>query len=288
MGYSAYSVSSRAIRANSAGYYTKSRDEVFEQSKYHSVHALMMPKGIKLREACDSKEHPNTTPIQLYLDVTGSMGYIPHEMIKDGLPKLVGTLIQNGIADVSLMFGAIGDHECDRGPLQIGQFESGDAEMDMWLKRVWLEQGGGANMGESYLLAWYFAGYHTRIDSFDKRNQKGFVFTIGDEPCLLNLPVSAVKEIMGDTAVGQGNYTREELLTKAQAHNHVYHIHVNHEGRNCHDTWKQILGQNLIEVYDYKQISQTLSNIILSHQVNGIIAPVTKLTESEQEPKITL
>jgi len=147
MGYSGYSTSDRSFRATTAGYSTKSVNEIFTQNAERKMHKDMDPKGVSVRESFDSVEHPNTVPIQLYLDVTGSMGYIPHEMIKDGLPTLMGTLIQNGVSDASLMFGAIGDHEHDRCPLQIGQFESGDAELDMWLTRTYLEGGGGGNAG---------------------------------------------------------------------------------------------------------------------------------------------
>lgn len=264
MGHSSYSTSDRSTRASFSGYQTKSVNEIFEQNQKRAVHEGMDPKGVLKRECRDSEAHPNATPIQLYLDVTGSMGHIPHEMIKDGLPTLMGTLIQNGVQDAALMFGCIGDHETDRVPLQVAQFESGDAELDMWLTRSYLEGGGGGNAGESYLLAWYFAANHISTDAFEKRNQKGFVFTIGDEPCLPNLPVSAVKSIMGDTAVGQGNYSRAELLAAAQEKNHVYHIHVNH-GRRLDNAWKELLGENLVEVSDHRTISKVISDIILSH-----------------------
>jgi len=291
MGYSFYSSTNRAIRSDSLGYMTKPRDEVFTQNKEHVIHKSMDPKDVSLRESRDSETHPNTVPIQLYLDVTGSMGHIPHLMIKDGLPTLIGTLIQNGVQDVALMFGAVGDHECDQAPLQIGQFESGDAELDMWLTRTWLEGNGGGNDGESYLLAWYFAGYHTRHDAFDKRNTKGFVFTIGDEPCLKDLSHSAVKEIMGKTAVGQGNYTRDELLAKAQEQNHVYHIHVTHGSRRVWPGWKQMLGQNLIEIVQHEDVSKTISDIVLSYK-NEIVTPKTNPTSSmktgEKEQTIIL
>lgn len=262
MGYGSYNSSMRSTRAHSEGYKTKSVNELFPQNAEKKMHKLMDPEGVTFRECRDSETHPHAIPIQLWLDVTGSMGHIPHEMIKDGLPTLMSSLTQNGVPDAALMFGAVGDHESDRCPLQVAQFESGDAELDMWLTRTYLEGNGGGNAGESYHLAWYFGANHIRTDAWEKRKQKGFIFTIGDEPCLRNLPVSALKGIMGNSAVGQGNYTREELLAKAQETNHVYHIHLNHGSRFCDDSWKQLLGKNLIEISDYHDVSRVISDII--------------------------
>lgn len=284
MGTTSYSSDRRSDRAVSDGYFTKSASDIFTQSKEQRVHKDMNPKGVLFRESCDSEAHPLVVPIQLYLDVTGSMGHIPHDMIKDGLPTLMGTLIQNGVKDASLMFGAIGDHECDRAPLQVGQFESGDAELDLWLTRTWLEGNGGGNSGESYLLGWYFGGYHTKTDAWDKRKVKGFIFTIGDEPCLKNLPVSAVKSIMGDTAQGQGNYTMEELLAKAQERNHVYHIHLDHGGRTCDSRWREMLGKNLIIIDDYKAVPGTISDLILSHAEVRTSSSTTSTNTTTETP----
>ena len=263
MGFTSYSISNRTDRAAST-YAVKSTDEIFTQNKLHRIHPEMNPHGITVRECCDSVAHPATVPIQLYLDVTGSMGRIPVMMIKSGLPTLISTLIQNGVPDTALMFGAIGDHTCDQAPLQVGQFESGDAELDMWLERTWLEGRGGANEGESYLLAWYFAANHVRIDAFSKRNTKGFVFTIGDEPCLNNLPVSAITAIMGKGLQGTGSFSREHLLERAQQENHVFHIHIDHN-RYCDPWWMEALGQNLIRVNDYTVIPAVISQTILDH-----------------------
>ena len=66
-------------------------------------------------------------------------------------------IIQSGIKDPQVLFLAIGDHECDTSPLQVGQFESSDELLEHWLTHVWLEGGGGGNRGESYALAWHFA-----------------------------------------------------------------------------------------------------------------------------------
>jgi hypothetical protein len=254
-------------------YHSKTVDQIFTQNVERKAHELMKSQNILKRECRDSEAHPNAIPIQLYLDVTGSMGHIPHEMIKNGLPTLMGTLIQSGVKDAALMFGCIGDHETDQEALQVAQFESGDAELDMWLTRSYLEGGGGGNMGESYLLAWYFAANHVVTDAFEKREQKGFVITIGDEPCLKNLPTSAVKHIMGDTAVGQGTASREELLDAARKQNHVYHIHIDH-GRACDPVWREMLGENLIVITDHKQVSKVISDLILAHPIKHFTGTV--------------
>lgn len=71
----------------------------------------MVDTGV--RESRDSSEHPETTPIIIALDVTGSMRRTPHEMIKDNFPKLMDALMQLGIKDPQLLFMAVGDHEYD-------------------------------------------------------------------------------------------------------------------------------------------------------------------------------
>lgn len=266
MGNATYNASDRTIRAVKSGFTTISNatmDTVFEQNRKREIHKDMDPKGIKFRESRDSEAHPNTIPIQFYLDVTGSMGAIPREMIRDGLPTLMSTLIQNGVADAALLFGAIGDHEEDYYPFQVAQFESGDEELDKWLTRTYLEGGGGGNAGESYPLAWYFAANHVKTDAWDKRGKKGFVITVGDEPYLRDYPIYSLKELMGDVE-GEKGFSAEELLTAAQAKNHVFHIHVNH-GRKCDPKWKQLLGDNLIEIDDARNVGRVVSDLVLAN-----------------------
>jgi hypothetical protein len=106
MGYTHYSVNDRRQRAEAAGFATRSRDEIFSQQKSQSIHESMDPRKALLRESRDSATHPNSIPIIIALDVTGSMGQIPHSLVIDGLPTLMSTIIQHGfpslrIADIS-------------------------------------------------------------------------------------------------------------------------------------------------------------------------------------------
>lgn len=262
MGSSTYSYSDRATRASSSGYYTKSADDIFEQNKKRKIHDSMEPKNAKIREARDSAAHPNTVPIILSLDVTGSMGKIPHYLVKDGLPHIMQGIIDDGTPDPALLFLAVGDSTCDDVPLQVGQFESGDQELDQWLTRTYLEGGGGGNEGESYLLAWYFAAYHTVTDAWEKRAQKGFLFTVGDEPCLDGVSNRELEKIMGEKY--ETGVMADVLLSDAQKTYDVYHLHIlqGQRGKDSLDGWKTRLGQRCIPVANYEDVAKTITKIV--------------------------
>jgi len=260
MGSGSYDSSSRGLRAASAGYYTKSSEEVFSSR----MHDSMDPKKAHLRESRDSEEHPNSLPIILSLDVTGSMGDIPADLIKDGLPTIMQGIIDAGIPDPQLLFLAVGDHVWDRHPLQVGQFESSDELLDNWLTKVYIESGGGGNGGESYGLAHYFAAYHTSTDSLEKRGNKGFLFTIGDENYLPVYSKNAIKDLMGIPE--SRDFTFAELYEVAKEKYHVYHLHLK-QGLNGTDekimnSWKRTLGENLIIVDNIKDISKFVAQIV--------------------------
>ncbi len=130
MGYGGYSVSARAASGRTAHFCSASAQEIFSAV---TVNSSMNPKNVKIRESRDSKEHPNSLAIVLALDVTGSMGSIPHHLVKEGLPNIMDSIIKSGIKDPQMLFVGIGDHECDKFPLQVSQFESSDELLDKWL-----------------------------------------------------------------------------------------------------------------------------------------------------------
>jgi hypothetical protein len=269
MGGGSYSVSARTERATSLGYFTKSVHETFSQK---SINNAMNPFGVKLRESRDSTEHPASLAIVLALDVTGSMGTVPHNLVKNGLPTMVDRIIKAGIQHPQILFLGIGDHECDQSPLQVGQFESSDKLLDKWLTDIYLEGGGGGNAGESYLLAWYFAGYRTATDCFEKRQQKGFLFTIGDEPTLREIPKSVIEKIMGD---GQyENFSAAALLDKARELYNVYHILIRETSAGSRnqtlDGWKQLMGDNLIIAQHHDQVPELIAEKVIQSPVRVI------------------
>lgn len=123
MGSGSYSFAAYSCLSNDRGYTTKSADAVFKNRslsaksdiRTSNVDARTYNTQIKpemvdtgVRESRDSNEHPETTPIIIALDVTGSMRRTPHEMIKDNFPKLMDALMQLGVKDPQLLFMAVG------------------------------------------------------------------------------------------------------------------------------------------------------------------------------------
>lgn len=290
MGYTEYNIKSRSLRAETMNYSAVTSDvraanAVFKQNVEQKIHDLMSPKGLLFRECFDSDVHPNTVPIVVALDVTGSMGGVPKELCAEGLPTMMSTIIQRGIPDASVCFVCIGDHVYDRAPLQVGQFESGDAELDMWLTRSWLEGRGGGNDGESYGLAWYFAAKHTKLHCCEKRGKKAFLFTIGDEPILPEYPVSAIKAIFGEQESIQSTVKAEEILKEAQQCYNVFHLAIGHRGESY---WKELLGQNYIPLKDYHDVAKVIAETTHEWYAKDIKTETPGVDIVEGQPKITL
>jgi hypothetical protein len=259
MGYSRWS--DDAYSHLSKDYASKSVDDIFTAK---TIKSDMTPVDLKIRESRDSDKHPNSIAIMVFLDVTGSMGRIPDAIAHEKLGVLMKTIIDNGVPDPQIFFGAIGDQFSDKAPLQVSQFESGTEELDKWLTSVYLERGGGGQDMESYLLAWLVAGRHTSIDCFEKRNTKGFLFTIGDEKSWDSLSADKLKEIMG---YSQGEeVTDKQLFEEAQRLYNVYHIHINEASyRDSPDVlgyWKKMLGERLIVLNDYNAVCETIATLI--------------------------
>lgn len=242
MGFSSWSDSafrSIASRRSSAG-----AQEIFR--KEPAIDPLMNPYRVSVREARDSEHHPRSVPIIVAFDVTASMGHIPTRFAKESLGRLMSQLVENGwVTDPQILFGAVGDAVSDRAPLQVGQFESG-LEMDLWLTRIWLESGGG-DLAESYLLVHWFAAHHTATDAWDKRQKKGYLFTIGDAPNK-SLTPPQVRRVFGYSPTAPTEDS--SVIALARARWNVFHILVSNSGgmptSAVVDPWKELLGKGLL------------------------------------------
>lgn len=260
MGYSSYSHNAAAsLKASYAG---KTRSAIFTNTS--KTDPSMVPKGLKIRECRDSALHPNSIAIQFWLDLTGSMGSIPENLIKNKLDKLIETMLNHKVQDCSVMFGGIGDHISDSDPLQVGQFESGTLELDKWLKGLYLEGNGGGQQKESYLLAWLIGARHTSIDCFEKRGKKGYIFTVGDEGTHEVLKADKLKDLMGYSEAS--DLTAEQLLKEASQMYNIFHIHVQ-DGSYPNDSrifaqWKDLLGERFLVLDDSNNVAELIATTV--------------------------
>ncbi len=254
------------------------REQVFRASE---MNPLMDPKGVKYRESCDSAAHPNSNAIIFVVDETGSMQRIPEYLAKTGLPPLMGMLYDAKlIEDPQLMLAAVGDaihgNGCERSPLQVGQFESEAALMDKWLTAIHLEGIGGGNGGESYDLALYFAARHTKIDCYEKRGKKGYLFISGDEPHLRQVDREAVLRRIGDDL--PANIPIADIVAEASEKYHCFFLVPDkRRAGQCERYWRDVLGDNVV-VQD-TEVDTAAVTAVLVGLTEGTIASVNDVED---------
>lgn len=215
-----------------------------ELFKNRSINEKLNPYNV-VRECCDSEEHPNTIPVILALDVTGSMGSGAVEVAKK--LNTIMTDLYAKVKDVEFMVMGIGDLSYDDSPIQASQFES-DIRIAEQLDQIYFEGGGGGNSFESYTSAWYFGLNNCKLDCW-KRGKKGIIITLGDE--LLNpyLPVRQLRATLGCNE--QGDIETSELYKEASQKYDIFHISIDdyptsyrRRKESIDQSWKKMLGQN--------------------------------------------
>jgi len=232
-----------------------------------SLKADLDPKNIR-RESRDSTGNPNSTPIIVGLDVTGSMGDILNSMARDGLETLVKEIVKRKpVQDPHVMYMGIGDAFCDSVPLQVTQFETDEKLVDQ-LREIYLEEGGGGNDSEGYALAWYFANFKTDIDCFEKRNEKGFLFTIGDDGPTPRITKDQLRNIFGDTV--ESDIDGKTLYKMASEKYNIFHITVERGGyssffKDVHEKWQELLGERALLLKDYTKMGELIISILQSY-----------------------
>ena len=269
MGGGYYSYSSASTRSYNLRSSNVSREEIFHN---RTMDKEMDIKG-KVRESCDGVDHPKSFPIIIALDVTGSMGVVPENLIKEGFPEIMKKIMDEGVEDPQVCFLGFGDYYCDDAPIQVGQFESSDELTEKWLKAIWLEGGGGGNGSESAALSYYFAARHTKIDSFIKRNKKGVLITISDDAGNGIIDEGTGKKLFGSC---EKDVTTSEILEEAKKTWDVYHINLmDYLGQKeyVRGSWEKLLGDHAIntESTDGKDIPNIISGIVLRsyNETNG-------------------
>lgn len=262
MGYSNWSDAayhSRQKQRKSTNQTAFTYDNQVRSSGVVQIHPQMNPYAVT-RESRDSDIHPDSVSIAVAFDVTGSMGNVPR-VLQTKLGALMRVLVQKGyVLHPQVLFGAVGDAYTDQIPLQIGQFESG-LEMDDDLGKIYLEGGGGGQVHESYELAMYFFARHTSIDCYEKRGQRGYLFTIGDEKPYGVVSRKQVKDYIGDSI--ERDIPVPAIVAELQERYEYFHIiptNTSH-GSNpeVQERWRELLGERVLMLNDEAAVCETIT-----------------------------
>lgn len=241
-----------------------SLQDFYTQTK---IHKDLKPYKV-VRECCDSDEHPNTIPVIIGLDVTGSMG---RACVKTAQSlNTIITSLYDKFNDIEFMIMGIGDLAYDSAPIQASQFES-DVRIAKHLDKVYMEHGGGGNSFESYTAAWYFGLHHTKLDCW-KRGKKGIIITMGDEPLNPYLPKYPLEKITGDNL--EADVETKDLYELTKEKFDIYHIAID-DADDCYQSYKSRVDKTFKEVLkeDYKisTLDELPSTIVkcIENSVNG-------------------
>jgi hypothetical protein len=249
---------------------------VFTQQAKRTINEDVDPTKFKngIRESVDGPDNPESTPVAIFTDMTGSMGMLARE-ITEKLDVVNGELLdRKPVKDVHMMTGVIGDGYTDKYPFQATQFEA-DLRIVDQTRKLYLEGGGGGNGGESYALAWLFAAMQTATDSYDKRKKKGYLFTAGDEPVhgveesgrgeKYGVTKEQAKRVLGLDI--ERDLTANECLAMAQRKWNVFHIALTQSGYSGYRsgieaTFGKIMPKQLLWLEDLDALSETIVSVI--------------------------
>ena len=271
--------SSAATRAATSTPDFEYTDSVLASKPRHEwvAHEALEPKDVDVRESRDSDEHPNSVPIAVMFDVTGSMAMVPR-ILQQKLPELMEKVLVAGTPDPQILFGCFADRRNkDVAPVQISQFES-DIRMDEHLRNIVLSGGGGGTSEESYELVMYFFARHTALDSLEKRGRKGYLFLIGDEMPYPQVKASEVRDVFGDD-LPQDIRTEDIVAVVLEKYHVVYVLPPGTSHQNDQrviDRWIGLIGaQNVLRPKTVEEIAGTIADWVAASEKSQTAAAPT-------------
>jgi hypothetical protein len=283
MGSGIFSARSFASYSHSKGKsYDSSTGRITSGQEFTAIKIdpTLDPKNV-VRECANSNEHPNTIPVILALDVTGSMGPACQETAE--ALGVIMTDLYTKFKDIEFCIMGIGDLSYDRAPIQMSQFES-DVRIAESIDKIYREGGGGGNGFESYTAAWYMGLCHTKLDAYDKQGRKGIIITMGDEPLNPYLPGDPLSQVTGDSI--ESNIETSDLYQEVIKKFDVFHIAItdhssySYYANRIENSFGQLLGPR----YKASTIQKLAENICecITESINGrsTDAPQVKVDES--------
>jgi hypothetical protein len=125
-------------------------------------------------------------------------------------------MLHKYLEDPAISFAAIGDATIDNAPIQVADFASG-TELDNWITKIWLEEGGGGTGQESYEMMAYYYAMHCQLPP----GEKGIFFFTGDEGYYPTIPAERIARFFGDSG---HELQSNEIFRKLQEKFDVYFL----------------------------------------------------------------
>jgi hypothetical protein len=238
-----------------------------------SVHTNLNPARITAKpfgklESRDSTDHPESNPVLVCFDVTGSNINRAVDF-QQKLPNLM-TLLNKYLTDPQVAVAANDDYKVvGNNSIQISDFES-DNRVDDHIRNIWLVGNGGGNNGESYDLLLYAAGHKMVLDSVEKRNKKGYMFLYADELIFPHVLKAEVSDVFGDKI--EKDIPIAEVIEDAQKNFSIFVIWPRGGEDRAHEQYKKLFGEE---------------NVLVSQHPNllcELIASTVGLYESKATP----
>ncbi len=241
-------------------------DPLLDPASYSQAH--------RCRESRDGKLNPITTPISIWMDVTGSLRNLP-VIFLSVLIGLFGKLERRkSVPGPQLSFNAIGDPVAesdfpgDQVPVQLAQYEN-SVPAALQLRSIVREGGGGPGMKEGYIYAFYALARHTVLDSFEKRKRKGIAIFIGDETSHDRVIARIANRIFGDHI--RNDILLADIYAEAARMHDIYMI-IPAQAAHGSSTvvrgfWNQLLGEDHVFVLnDAQKIDDLIVTIVETNQ----------------------
>lgn len=266
MGYGNFSVSQYQEQAEQA---KNTHNSGFTQT---SIYNEFNPLEVDLRQSKKGPFNDYRDPITILvgLDVTGSMGSIPKQLLTGKLGDLIVTLkktYSRPNENLQISFAGIGDAKHDRAPLQVTHFES-DNRFAQQLPKIWLEGGGGVVGEESYNILWWYAAHKTHLNYVNQDHRKGILFTMGDEDVYDDLTASEIRQWL-DPKYDGGSISNAVMLKNVREQYEVYHIMITDGSAYKHQRlkrWQSILGEEYVIQAKSDGVAEAIAKVVAKYR----------------------
>lgn len=247
---------------------SKGIDDFSYSKSAHTVHDSLGGKRIKDKvftklESRDSAEHPESNPVLVCFDVTGS-NYSRAVVAQKKLPALMD-LLNKYLKDPQVAIAANDDFTTSgKNCFQMSEFES-DNRVDEHIRNTWLISRGGSNDGESYDLLVYAAAKKVVLDSVEKRGKKGYMFMYADEPFFKQVSQDHVKEVFGD--IIQGDIPIEEIIEEARRNFNIFVLWPEGGYRHAREQYVKLFGEEfVVTLQDPNLICEMIASIVGTYE----------------------